>query len=37
MHEHFKRLINALFEVSETEALEKLREKNKHKRRLYSI
>lgn len=27
MHEHFKRLINALFEVSETEALEKLREK----------
>lgn len=37
MHQHFNRLINALFDAAETRALEEIRQKNKEKRGLYSI
>lgn len=37
MHAHFNRLINALFEVSEAQALEEMRRKTSKTRDLYSI
>lgn len=37
MHNHFNRLINALFEATEARALEEIRRKNSEKRGLYSI
>lgn len=37
MHQHFKRLINSLFEASEAKALEEVRKQSSQKRDLYSI
>lgn len=37
MHEHFDRLINTLFDVEETRALEEIKRKSSEKRDLYSI
>ncbi len=37
MHSHFNRLINTLFDVVETRALEEIKRKNSEKRDLYSI
>ncbi|WP_440876919.1 FadR/GntR family transcriptional regulator [Thalassotalea sp. PLHSN55] len=37
MHNHFNRLINALFDAVETRALEEIKRKNSEKRGLYSI
>ncbi|MBU2869464.1 FadR/GntR family transcriptional regulator [Colwellia sp. E2M01] len=37
MHGHFNRLINSLFDVVETKALEEIKRKNSEKRDLYSI
>lgn len=37
MHEHFNRLINALFAISEAEALEEVRKKTSATRDLYSL
>jgi DNA-binding FadR family transcriptional regulator len=37
MHGHFNRLINTLFDVVETRALEEIKQKNSEKRDLYSI
>lgn len=37
MHSHFNRLINALFDASESRALEEIQRKNNEKRDLYSI
>ncbi|AWB65427.1 GntR family transcriptional regulator [Saccharobesus litoralis] len=37
MHEHFNRLINALFDAIEARALEEVRRKNSEKRGLYSL
>jgi len=37
MHEHFNRLINALFDASEAKALEEIKRKNDETRGLYSI
>lgn len=37
MHGHFNRLINTLFDVVETRALEEIKRKNSEKRDLYSI
>jgi DNA-binding FadR family transcriptional regulator len=37
MHHHFNRLINALFEVSETKALEEVKRKSSETRGLYSL
>lgn len=37
MHTHFNRLINALFAVSEAQALEEVRKKNSQTRDLYSL
>ncbi|WP_076417012.1 FadR/GntR family transcriptional regulator [Colwellia sp. UCD-KL20] len=37
MHQHFNRLINALFDAVETRALEEVKRKNSEKRGLYSL
>jgi DNA-binding FadR family transcriptional regulator len=37
MHAHFNRLINALFEASEAQALEEVRKKTSQTRDLYSL
>jgi DNA-binding GntR family transcriptional regulator len=37
MHQHFNRLINALFEVSEAKALEEVKRKSNETRGLYSL
>jgi DNA-binding FadR family transcriptional regulator len=37
MHEHFNRLINALFDASEAKALEEIKRKNNETRGLYSL
>lgn len=37
MHSHFNRLINSLFDIVETRALEDIKRKNSEKRDLYSI
>ncbi|MBU2870953.1 FadR/GntR family transcriptional regulator [Colwellia sp. E2M01] len=37
MHSHFNRLINSLFEVVESKALEEIKRRNNEKRELYSI
>ncbi|MBU2883110.1 FadR family transcriptional regulator [Psychrosphaera sp. B3R10] len=37
MHEHFNRLINALFEASEAQALEEIKRKSSETRGLYSL
>lgn len=37
MHQHFNRLINALFEISETKALEEVKRKSSETRDLYSL
>lgn len=37
MHNHFNRLINALFDAVESRALEEIKQKNNEKRGLYSI
>ena len=37
MHQHFNRLINSLFEASETKALEEVRRKTIETRDLYSL
>lgn len=37
MHEHFNRLINALFDASEAKALEEIQRKNNETRHLYSL
>lgn len=37
MHNHFNRLINALFDAVESRALEEIKQKNSEKRGLYSI
>ncbi|KMT66706.1 FadR/GntR family transcriptional regulator [Catenovulum maritimum] len=37
MHQHFNRLINALFEASEIQALEEIKQKSQATRQLYSL
>ena len=37
MHEHFKRLINTLFDAVEAKALEEIKRKNDETRGLYSL
>ncbi|WP_026016613.1 FadR/GntR family transcriptional regulator [Catenovulum agarivorans] len=37
MHKHFNRLINALFEASEVQALEEIKQKSEATRQLYSL